>query len=324
MSRHTCRRHRSGFTLIELLVTIAIIGVLVALLLPAVQQAREAARRTQCLNNMKQIGLALHNFHDTYGHFPAAHSQDPNNIAVDYGQPRPYDDEYYFTWLVRILPYIDHSPLYNNVRFEEDAFMNPSTGLPGGGFLNEQNITVYHCPSIPGGDQPYVYDFPPEVRFAHTNYLGVNGTDMFRFDGILHVNSKVKITDVKDGSSHTLLVGERPPNQGAYWGWWFAGAGWYPWFGAPDTVLGTEERISDGTECLPTAPQSRYQQGSFQFEDDGFGDDKSVWHFWSAHSDGAYFLFADGHVRFIGYTVDRNVFRNLGTRNGGESDNGDF
>ena len=324
MIRNTNRSARGGFSLIELLVSIAIIGLLIALLLPAVQQSREAARRTQCQNNLKQLGLALHNFHDTYGHFPAAHSQNPSNLTVSYGQPRPYNDQYYFTWLVRMLPYIDQSALYNQVSFKDDAFLNPPTGLPGGRFLNEQNIAVYHCPSIPGGEKPYVHDFPPEVKFAHTNYLGVNGTDMFGFNGMLHVNSRVKLADVQDGSSHTLMIGERPPNSGAYWGWWFAGAGWYPWFGAPDTVLGTEERLSNGHECLPTAPQSHYQRGSFRFEDDGFGEDKSVWHFWSAHSGGAYFVFADGHTKFISYEVDRHVFRNLGTRNGGEADNGDF
>jgi prepilin-type processing-associated H-X9-DG protein len=266
-----------------------------------------------------------HLFEESHKHFPAAHSQNPNNIFPDYyRQPVNYDNEYYFSWLVRILPYLDQSSLYNHVRFDEDAFLNPSAGMPGGKFLNEQIIPAYHCPSIPGGEKPYLHNFPPLVAFSHTNYLGVNGTDMFQFDGMMYVNSRVKLTDVKDGTSNTFFVGERPPNQGAYWGWWFAGAGWYPWFGAPDTVLGTEERLADGTECLPTAPQSHYQRGSFQFIDDGFGDDKSVWHFWSAHSGGAHFLFADGHVSFVSYEVDRAVFHNLGTRYGAETKHGDF
>lgn len=325
MSPHQARPTRSGFSLIELLVVIAIIAILLALLLPAVQMARESSRRTQCRNNLKQLGLALHNFESVYGQFPAAHAQNPTNILPDYyQQPSNYNDEYYFSWLVRILPYIDQSNLYNQVRFDQDVFINPLSGLPGGGFLNEQNILLYHCPSIPGGEKPYPHNFPPEVKFAHTNYLGANGTDMFSYDGMLYVNSKVKLSDAKDGTSHTLLVGERPPNEAAYWGWWFAGAGWYPWFGSPDVVVGTEERMANGTGCLPNAPQSYYQPGSFQFVDDGFGEDKSVWHFWSAHSGGANFLFADGHVSFIGYSVDRKVFRNLGTREGGEAEHGDF
>ncbi len=198
----------------------------------------------------------------------------------------------------------------------------------GKGFLNEQQIPIYHCPSYAGGVGPYVYDIPPEVGFVHTHYLGVNGTDQFKFDGILHVNSRVKQTDVtnQDGTSTTFLVGERPPDQRGYWGWWFAGAGPYPFFAAIDVALGTEERMTVGGECTPTAPQSSYREGNYQFDDDGdgTGTDLNSWHFWSGHQGGAHFLFADGHVGFISYTIDKATFRALGSYKGREVVDGDF
>ena len=323
MTRSTHPSPRTAFTLVELLVVIAIIGLLLALLLPAVQAAREAARRTQCTNNLKQIGLGLHGWHDAVGHFPPAHLQDPLQIPNNYNQPAPYDDEWYFSWLARILSYIEQNNLYACIRFDEWAWPNPSQGLPDGGYINDRDIPLYVCPSNPYKEKT-TFDLPPVVSFAQTHYLGVNGTDQFRYDGILHINSRVRMTDVKDGTSQTLIVGERPWVQDGYAGWWFAGSGWYPWFGAADVVLGTEERIAVNGESTPTGPQSYYQPGTFQYEDDGYGWDKHGWHFWSAHPGGALFLFADGHVQFIAYSVDRDVFRSSGTYRGGEVIYGGF
>jgi prepilin-type processing-associated H-X9-DG protein len=309
-----------------LLLVIAVIGILVAILLPAVQQAREAARRTQCANNLHQLGLALTNFEVAFGSFPPAMFQSWNNVPNNYNQPPDYSNGTInqFSWMARILPYLEQAPLYNAINFAEWPFPHPSTGLPDGGFVNDRTLTVLQCPSFPGDRVPIVVDFSPPASFAFTHYLGVNGTDAFRYDGILHVNSRVRATDVKDGTSNTLLVGERPPTYDGYAGWWLAGSGWYPWFGAADVVLGTEERIAVAGETTPTGPQSHYQRGTFHFEDDGYGWDKHAWHFWSAHPDGAYFLFADGHVSFIPYAVDREMFRALGTYRGREAVSVDF
>jgi prepilin-type processing-associated H-X9-DG protein len=309
--------------MIELLVVIAVISILLALLLPAVQRAREAARRTQCKNNLKQIGLALHNFEETYGHFPPAMFQSWNIVPNNYNQPPDYSNGRInqFSWMARILPYLDQGNLYSQIEFVEFPWPSPSSGLPDGGFANDRTISVLQCPSFPGDRSPIMVDWPPVAGHAHTHYLGVNGTDQFRYDGILHVNSRVKLSDIKDGRSNTFLVGERPPSYDRYAGWWLAGSGWYPWFGAADVVLGTEERIANGAESTPTGPQSRYQAGKFQFEDDGYGWDKHAWHFWSPHSDGAFFLFADGHVDFVSHSIDLNVFRNQGTYKGGEVSN---
>jgi prepilin-type N-terminal cleavage/methylation domain-containing protein/prepilin-type processing-associated H-X9-DG protein len=317
---------RRAFTLIELLVAVGVIAALAGLILPAIQQAREAARRTQCMNNLHQIGLGLTLFEDAFGHFPAGHLQDKLQIPEDYQQPGAYETDYYFSWLARILPSIEQGPLYERIDFKEWPWQNPSAGLPEGGFINDRVIGLYLCPSYPKWTEPVMLDMGPPfgiVGNAATHYLGVSGTDQFSYDGMLYVNSKVRLVD--DGKTNTLLVGERPPPYDHMAGWWLAGSGWYPWFGAADVVLGTEEYIAVNGASTRSSPKSSYGPGKFEFEDDGFGWDKSAWHFWSPHPGGAHFLFADGgRVKFISYGIDKPVFKKLGTRNGGEVINGDF
>lgn len=153
-----------------------------------------------------------------------------------------------------------------------------------------------------------------------TSYLGVNGTDQFRFDGMLHVNSQVPNADVRDGTSNTLLVGERPPGYGGYGGWWFADSGLFPWFGAVGVVLGSNERMAEdygnGLESRPNGRPSHYRKGKLGSSDSL--DDPDAWHFWSFHPGGSNFLFVDGSVRFLKYTIGRDVLSRLATRRGGE------
>ena len=331
------RRRRPGMTLVELLVVIFIIGLLVALLLPAVQAARESGRRASCHNNLKQIGLGLLQYELDRKHFPPGHTQSRSNILPDdFGQPDPPREApmYYVSWLGRILPYVEQGSLWQHVRPDQSAWAHPQGRLPDGTFINGARIALYRCPSgssmesinIPAGAAG-----PGEPAFecALTEYFGVNGTDQFqgpeptRFDsrraGMLYVNSQVRMAQVTDGTTNTLFVGERPPAYEGYLGWWFAGAGPYPWFGAGDVVLGSNEVIPDANlACSPGGPTSWFRDGK------GEADDVRAWHFWSMHPGGANFVFVDGSVRLISYNVDQTVFTALATRAGGETINGDY
>lgn len=177
---------RSGFTLIELLVVIAIIAVLIALLLPAVQQAREAARRTQCTNNLKQIGLAMHNHHDAYRSFP------PGWITTDTSQPNPG-----WSWQAKILPYIDQAPLYMTLNVDVTTAIPAATG----GTPIMTLITGFRCPSDAGAAINANYG-----NYPNTNYV-VNREAV----GPDASNKPTNMTfaNFLDGSSNTILVGER-------------------------------------------------------------------------------------------------------------------
>ena len=233
--------------------------------------------------------------------------------------------------MARILVDVEQKNLYDRIKWDDPfPWPNPPGGPPEGGYVNGRNIRMYNCPSYPEAETPKMVDFPPprtsQWEWRITYYLGVSGTDQFSYDGPIHINSRVRLNEVqaRDGASHTFLVGERPPASDRWWGWWFAGSGYYPYFGAGDVVLGTEERIAVAGASTPTGPQSHYQPGSSQYESDGYGGDKHMWHFWSGHGEGAYFLFADGSVNFVPHSIDPDVFSNLGTYKGGEVDNGGY
>ena len=205
------RRRRLGFTLIELLVVIAIIAILIALLLPAVQQAREAARRTQCKNNLKQIGLALHNYHDTFGTFP------PTQIMTYYGGPgfsNPLPRNH--TWISMILPYFDQSPLYNQINFSLPIWDDTGSGIFSGPQMTTDGKSIpgtiipgLLCPSDPGfGGSTAI-----SHGLAHTNYAGNMGWDWWWrgpdvHSGPFQNQGMTRIRDITDGTSNTVIVGE--------------------------------------------------------------------------------------------------------------------
>lgn len=182
-----CCTRRAGFTLVELLVVIAIIGILIALLLPAVQAAREASRRTSCRNNLKQLGLALHHYHDTYKSFPMG--TNIHRSSSCYG----------LSWHVYLLPFVEEQDIY--------AQINPEAGPCGeGGVPNSTGVPIFRCPSS-------------ELAQGKTNYAGTAGARKLKdqhsscgdyaTDGVLYPLSQTRIKHVVDSTSHTLLVGER-------------------------------------------------------------------------------------------------------------------
>jgi prepilin-type N-terminal cleavage/methylation domain-containing protein len=201
------RACRSGFTLVELLVVIAIIGVLVALLLPAVQAAREAARRSQCANNLKQIGLALHNYHDVHLVFPPGIvDSNPGYNTTHQGWA---DNTNGLAWSMLVLPFMEQGPLYDRVKSETSGFARhwqndfgwASAPIPAA----REGIPTYNCPS----DTMHLINTKRE-NFGKTNYLGNSGNSAaVDRRGIFWPNSAVRIRDIRDGTANTAMVVER-------------------------------------------------------------------------------------------------------------------
>ncbi|MCH9652723.1 MAG: DUF1559 domain-containing protein [Planctomycetes bacterium] len=290
-------KNKRGFTLIELLVVIAIIAILIALLLPAVQQAREAARRSTCKNNLKQVAIALHNYHDTHRTFPIG--------AAINGGCTGYSGSHMFSWGVHILPFIDQANLYNNLNFSGSTVFVPHN------FSSSTCLTAvqpYLCPSNP---QPNVV-VNTAGTFAGALPDGMGRTDLggvadsinwkcstagvrptTRGNGVLYGISSVKFRDITDGTSNTLLVGEitgsRSPsglNGNSYTGY---------------DVFDT----SNGINSIDTVPGG----GTFAFRPQGFS---------SYHVGGCHFVLCDGAVRFISENIDQGTLSGISTRAGGE------
>jgi prepilin-type processing-associated H-X9-DG protein/prepilin-type N-terminal cleavage/methylation domain-containing protein len=288
-------RARQGFALVELLVTVGVIAILVGLLLPAVQNVRAAAARAKCQNNLKQLGLALHNYHDTAGVLPPGLS-----VLADRGR-YPY-----LGWPARVLPQIEQDQLWRSVQV---AFATDPAPLTFYGHaphlaLLGTPVALFVCPSdgrLPG---PVAVGGNP---IAFTSYLGVEGTDQFRKDGMLYLDSSIRLTQATDGTSQTLLVGERPPSADFDLGWWYRGWG-QAQDGSAEMLLGASELNISRPRCI---------QGLYQFGPGRIDNLCDLFHFWSLHPGGANFLFADGSVCFLSYSA-RDILPALATRAGGE------
>jgi prepilin-type N-terminal cleavage/methylation domain-containing protein/prepilin-type processing-associated H-X9-DG protein len=289
------RRQRPAFTLLELLVVVAILGVLLGLLLPAVQKAREAANRAGCVNNLKQLGLALHQYHDAGGSLP------PGVSSGRPGDPFPR-----MAWLTRLLPYLGQEPLWRLTVAAYDYEPLPYQNPPHLGFSIP--LKVFACPA--DGRTPQAQATHDGLRAALTSYVGVLGTSYDRNDGVLFLDSRVRLGDVTDGTSTTLAAGERPPSADCWYGWWYAGYGQVG-TGSGDMLLGVQERNIGGTYV------SGCPAGPYQFGPGRLGEQCDLFHFWSLHPGGAHFLFADGSARFLSYSA-APLMPALATRSGQE------
>ncbi|MSQ94760.1 MAG: DUF1559 domain-containing protein [Gemmataceae bacterium] len=299
--RHHHRR--PAFTLIELLVVIAIIAILIGLLVPATQKVRAAAYRTQCQNNMKQMGVALHNYHGNYGRFPK-------------GTDTIWGDHWYLSWMGSILPFVEQNALGKTVDPEYRRSMSPwgYWWSPGwGGYAPHAAlgmvVSIYRCPAdVRELVSPIDMGNGNVTPIAFTSYLGVSGTNGSAYDGILYHKSTVRLTDITDGTSNTFMVGERPPSLDLWFGWWYAGAG-YDSLGTGDVVLGSRDFGYANSMGCPTSKVG-YQVGTVNNACDQV-------HFWSFHENGGHFLLADGSVRFVALTAN-TVLPFLCTRAGNE------
>ncbi len=301
------RTSARGFTLIELLVVISIIAVLIALLLPAVQAAREAARRTQCVNSLKQLGLALANYESAQKVLPPGYISkvDPNGADLGPG----------WGWGSMILPQIEQGPLFSSINFNL-----PIEG-PDNSTARFSKLSAYLCPSDSVKPEWNVYARDPSgnpttllTQVAPSNYVGVFGTSDpgIDGDGLFSRNSAVAYRDITDGLSNTLAIGERGHRLGeATWAGSITGAVLFP---SDNDGIGYP-RAEPGPGMILGHAGGRRGPG------DPGGE---VNQFYSQHPGGVNFLFADGHVAFLKTTMNYPTFRALTTRAGGETISGDY
>lgn len=312
--RLTPRRSRAaGFTLIELLVVIAIIAVLIALLLPAVQQAREAARRSTCRNNMKQLGLALHNYHDTFTTFP-------------YGW-----DTRGSLWSAHILPYMDQANIYNTLIWQESGPGNWDLDTSPNEWACETVIPTFICPSLP---IPSQHDYNGINQRAVASYRGNAGSEASSDDqstsnaimpgsksletkdlnGMFSGCSRVKIAHVTDGTSTTILLGESQTDpdfskDGQGMDHWYIGSPQADPCACDGGTGGTEFTEAVGTTILGMNLRNTNPAADGSLMEITFG---------SWHEGGAFFTMGDGAVRFISENIDLNLYKALSTKQGGE------
>jgi prepilin-type N-terminal cleavage/methylation domain-containing protein/prepilin-type processing-associated H-X9-DG protein len=344
---HTARERgaRTAFTLIELLVVIAIIGILIALLLPAVQKVREAAQRLQCKNNLKQIGIALHAYHDREGSFPPGYV---SGVYTSSGDPAD-DSGPGWGWAAHLLPDLEQGNIWRQIQFDKDI------KDPANAAVRMQPVKVFLCPSDPGFKTPMsspdgttftvdiLNDSAPNyttpvldsagrpVQVAHSSYVAIFGNPEITLDpgfllgppayperavehrGVFYRNSNIRIADITDGLSNTFFIGERSSNL-AYATWVGSVTGGQVPPKLPDvTSFGPEGapvlclgHTGDKSDVPPHTPNSPVNH---------------VDDFWSRHIQGVNFLFGDGSVHVIDDRIDPVAYWALGTRAGGETAN---
>jgi prepilin-type N-terminal cleavage/methylation domain-containing protein len=317
-----CRKlNQKGFTLIELLVVIAIIGILVGLLLPAVQKVREAASRARCLNNLKQIGLALHGYHDVNARLPSGQSpwRNASNTA-DVWNVTPFEGCWSF--LVYILPFIEQEAIYKKAKaYGSSAATAYSWNNP----VAAQEMKIYNCPADARGVLAMTAAAAgTSVDQSLTGYLGNAGTTSISMDGVLFMDSKVRFTDIADGLSNTFVVGERPPNSNLEFGWWFAAYG-YDGKGNGDCVMTSNDlAIANYFIANYSGPPNKPCNGTaaqkigLKSGTPEVGCDAA--HYWSFHNGGSVFLMGDGSTRMI-FNSSNTILGALSTRSTGELSN---
>lgn len=292
---------RRAFTLIEVLVVIAIIGLLVALLLPAVQSSREASRRLQCTNNLKQVGLALLNYETSHKHFPPGYVSQFDSSGNDTGPG--------WGWASMILPQMEEAAIHNVIHFDL-AIEHPNNGV------RVAVIPSYLCPTenLRQVWQAKRLDGTPICEVAESNYVAMFGTTEpgVDGDGMFFRNSKIAMRDITDGSSKTIAAGERTHQLGRA-----------TWVGSVTNAVLFAEDDNTQAQAVPEVGAGMCLGHAGEGIGPG-GTGGDVNQFYSLHGEGANFLFADGHVSFLLSSMDYPIYLALATRAGGEAISGNY
>lgn len=307
---------RRGFTLIELLVVIAIIAILIALLLPAVQQAREAARRTQCRNNLMQLGIALHNYEMAFETLPPG-------VSNPTGPVLNVPDGYHMSWITQILPYMEQQNAFRKIDFTESVYS------PANQAVRQHLIPTLRCPSSPAPNSAANAD---GTMYALNSYCGIHNDVEAPIDenqnGVLFLNSSVRYDQVTDGSSNTIYVGEFREDVRQPLGYclgWMSGTR-----GTLRNVVTATSKNNEGSanpaaaEDAEQPPATRYMSHGNKFEQIPIDPETKlpsadyVGGLGSYHVGGRMCVMGDGSVRFISDNINPWVLRNLANRHDGE------
>ena len=299
-----------GFTLIELLVVIAIIAILVSLLLPAVQSAREAARRTQCRNNLKQMGLALHNYESSFGLFPPSSTSGFGRGVWLYPATGMNDPNIHLhSFASLILPWLDQANLYQKINY------NVSSLAPENRIVAEQSVPIYLCPSFSGrsvSSEPLYSSVVGTSQLAIRNYAAMGARTVVGLSGLIPAEgtmfpgSASKFRDITDGTSNTLIIAETREQGAAVWidgstaslcARW-ADSTNFPTFGGASCSINYTPYFAAGGPLMNPIQQT-------------YGPS-------SEHEGGANHLTGDGSVRFVSENINAALYESLITRNGGE------
>lgn len=304
-------RNKSGFTLVELLVVIAIIGILIGMLLPAVQQVREAARRIQCGNNQRQLALACLNYESAHMHFPPG-----LNVPLGTGSegtidsdrypdiPAPKIQDRFGSWMVWIMPFMEQDNLANQLDLTQREYVNAD----GPDSIATAVVPGFLCPS--DVDEEVVNSFS-DFWFGTNSYFGSAGIQGWflsgvTLDGVLFYNSAVTIGEISDGTSNTFLIGERYSDDPEYEAFnTYRGWAWSSSFSARDNIIGMLEPINY------ELPVGVGPDPDFEWTDKKFNS------FSSGHPGGANFAICDGSVQFLSDSTSLEVLENLAIRNDG-------